>query len=78
MRRYLTDSSVSHGEEVVRTWRQLGEHLLTKYNDGYVKDEDGHIREKGYPESWLREVLKLRPDAFRLPQQSAPEEPKDY
>ncbi len=78
MRRYLTDYSVSHGEEVVRKWRQLGEHLLTKYNDGYVKDEDGHIREKGYPESWLREVLKLRPDAFRLPQQSAPEEPKDY
>ena len=66
MRRYLTDYSVSHGELVVRRWRQLGEHLLTKYNDGYVKDEKGRPGEDGYAESWLRTVVSSRPDQFRL------------
>jgi dipeptidase len=67
MTRYLTDYSVSHGELVVRRWRELGEHLLTKYNDGYVKDEEGVPQEKGYSESWLEKVLRSRPDQFRLP-----------
>jgi dipeptidase len=64
--RYLTDYSLTHAEMVVARWRELGEHLITKYNDGYVKDETGHPSEKGYPESWLREVLRSRPDQFRL------------
>jgi len=68
MTRFLTDYSIMHAEQVVTRWRQLGEHLLTKYNDGYVKDEDGRPQEKGYPESWLREVLKSRPNQFRLKQ----------
>lgn len=64
---YLTDHSVTQGEMVVMKWRELGEHLLTKYNDGYVKDEKGRPQEKGYPENWLRKVLESRPDQFRLP-----------
>ena len=67
MTRYLTDYSASHGELVVRRWRELGEHMLKKYNDGYVKDEKGDPQEKGYPESWLEKVLRSRPDQFRLP-----------
>jgi len=65
--RYLTYYSVSQAEQVVLRWKELGEYLLTKYNDGYVKDENGRPQEKGYPESWLREVLKSRPEQFRLP-----------
>jgi len=61
MKRYLTDYSVSHGESTVRRWRQLAEQLLTKYNDGYI-----HGRGVGYPEPWLRRVLKENPDQFRL------------
>ena len=79
-RRYLTDYSVLHAEDVVGKWRDLGEHLLTKYNDGYVKDEDGRPQEAGYPEEWLRKVIGLRPDQFRLPA-AADEpatEPADY
>jgi hypothetical protein len=68
MVRYLTDYSVTHGEQVVSRWRELGEHLLTKYNDGYVKDENGRPQERGYPESWLRTVVRERPDQFRLPE----------
>jgi dipeptidase len=65
---YLTDYSVTQGEMVVTKWRELGEHLITKYNDGYVKDENGRPQEKGYPETWLREVVKSRPDQFLLPE----------
>ena len=66
MIRYLTDYSVMHAELVVSRWRELGEYLMTKYNDGYVKDEKGRPQEKGYPESWLQEVTRARPDQFRL------------
>lgn len=75
LNRYLTNYSVSQAEMVVARWRELGEYLITKYNDGYIQDEKGEPQEKGYPESWLREVLKSRPDQFRLPvkQEKAPE-----
>ncbi len=66
-RRYLTDYSVSRGEQVVERWRELGEFLITKYNDGYVKNDKGRPEGKGYPDSWLRDVLRARPDQFRLP-----------
>jgi dipeptidase len=65
---YLTHYSVTQGEQVVTRWRELGEYLITKYNDGYVKDQDGRPQEKGYSETWLQEVVKLRPDQFRLPE----------
>jgi dipeptidase len=65
--RYLTHYSVTKGEQVVARWRELGEHLITKYNDGYVKDKNGRPQESGYPESWLRQVVKSRPDQFLLP-----------
>jgi dipeptidase len=65
---YLTNYSISQAELVVTQWRELGEHLITKYNDGYVKDEEGRAQEEGYPEIWLKEVVKSRPDQFRLPE----------
>lgn len=68
MTRFLTDYSVRQGEMVVDRWRELGEFLLCKYNDGYIKDEDGRPQEVGYPEGWLRDVLKLRPEQFKLPE----------
>lgn len=70
MTRYLTDYCVSHAELVVKRWRELGEHLLTKYNDGYIKDENGRPQEVGYSQAWLRKVLKERPDQFHLPEKS--------
>jgi dipeptidase len=71
MRRYLTDYSVSRGEMVVKRWRELGEHLLTKFNDGYVKDEKGQPQESGYPEHWLRKVVSERGDQLRLKEKPA-------
>ncbi|UCB51864.1 MAG: C69 family dipeptidase [Candidatus Zixiibacteriota bacterium] len=66
--RYLTHYSVTNAEKVVGRWKELGEHLITKYNDGYVKNEKGRAEEKGYPESWLREAVRSRPDQFHLPE----------
>ncbi len=70
-RRFLTDYSVSHAEMTVDRWRELGKYLVTKYNDGYVQETPGRAKEVGYPESWLRKVLKERPDQFRLPEKDA-------
>lgn len=64
---YLTSYSVSQGEEVIRRWIELGEHLITKYNDGYVKDENGRPRGLGYSSEWLKTVLKSKPKQFKLP-----------
>jgi len=66
LRRFLTDYSVTHAELVVKRWRALGEYLVQKYNDGYVQDEKGSPKEQGYPEEWLRRVLKERPEQFHL------------
>ncbi len=63
---YLTDYSISHAERVVDRWRGLGEFLIQKYNDGYVQDENHRPQEEGYPEEWLREVIRARPEQFRL------------
>ena len=68
MVQYLTNYSVSQGEQVVKRWIELGEYLLTKYNDGYVKDDRGQPRGIGYPSEWLKEVLKSKPEQFKLPE----------
>jgi len=66
-RRFLTDYSVSRAEDAVLRWKALGEHLLTRFNDGYVAEE-GEDPERGYPEGWLREVVGRQPERFRLVQ----------
>jgi dipeptidase len=76
-RRFLTDYSVSHAEDVVRRWRKLGEHLLTRYNDGYVIEEDTET-ERGYPEGWLRAVVKENPERYRLRQEAETENVLPY
>jgi dipeptidase len=78
MREFLTQYSVGQAEEVVRRWKELGEALLTKYNDGYVAGEGEEEVERGYPESWLREVIGTRPDQFRLDQTETPENALPY
>ena len=69
--RYLTDYSVMHAEQTVVRWRKLAGHLIVKYNDGYVRDATGTYQEVGYPEAWLRRVIKERPEAFKLPPEKA-------
>jgi len=67
LKKYLTDYSVSRGETIVERWRALGEYLITKYNDGYVKDDKNEPQEAGYSEDWLRGVTTNRPASSRSP-----------
>jgi len=66
MQRYLTNYSVTNAEMVVSRWRDLGEELMVKYNDGFVKDETGKPCEKGYPEDWLKKVIRDEPKKVHL------------
>jgi hypothetical protein len=66
MEYYLTNYCNSHTDNVVKRRIDLGEHLITKYNDGYVKDENGKPKGVAYPESWLREIVKSQPEKFKL------------
>jgi len=64
----LTAYSAKWGEKVHQSWLELGEMLITKYNDGYVKDEKGAIREVGYPEEWKNEMNRIYPEKFKIPE----------
>jgi len=65
---YLTHYSVAQAEAVVARWKRLGEDLLTKYNDGYIKDEEGSPQQVGYPDTWLEQVQRARPQQFLVPE----------
>jgi len=54
----LTAFSVASGNLVHQQWIELGNFLVMKYNDGYVKNGKLQIRSKGYPEDWLKAVTK--------------------
>jgi dipeptidase len=59
---YLTKYSVSMGNLLHERWVKLGDRLVTKYNDGYIKDDNNAIKSKGYPESWLKTVIENQGD----------------
>jgi dipeptidase len=63
---YLTDYSAAAATRVVDRYRELGEMLIRKYNDGFVQVEPGRAREEGYTEEWLRKVLHQEPERFKL------------
>jgi dipeptidase len=65
---FLTDYSVSQFEQTVNRWRKLWEHLVVKYNDGYINDvnvEGGrHPKGVGYGDEFFRRVVKERPEYY--------------
>ena len=65
--KFLTDYDVQNTEKVMTRWIELGEELITKYNDGYVKDEKGNPQTVNYPEAYRKEVLRNRKSVI-LPQ----------
>ena len=67
MRRFITQFSVSSGEELFQRWQQLALDLFTKHKDYYVVDPvEGHSR-NAYPEEWLRKVIEERGEIISLP-----------
>ncbi len=65
---YLTDYTLACQNKVFNRWKKLAVFLITKYNDGYVQDRPGHPTERGYPQSWLRQVVKEKGNQLRLPE----------
>jgi len=69
-RQFLTDFCCNQAEIVTKKWRQLGEFLMVKYNDGNLhEEEDGvfkrnehgnpaHAKFPGYSEEYYRSVVK--------------------
>lgn len=66
--KWLTHYSSVKGYDIHKRWIELGEYLITKYNDGYVKDEDGTIKEVGYPRHWKNELMNIEPEKFLIPE----------
>ncbi len=62
----LTSFSNNWGTKVHTRWIELGEALITKYNDGYVKDETGKIEEVGYPGAWKDQLNNLYPEKYKI------------
>ncbi|MFO7879406.1 MAG: C69 family dipeptidase [Bacteroidales bacterium] len=63
---YMTKLAETRTENLMKRWIQLGQDLITKYNDGYVKDEQRRPRAVNYPVQYRRNVLKYEPER-RLP-----------
>jgi dipeptidase len=66
---FLTEYCVGNAEMNIKKWWELGEFLITKYNDGYIQNEKGRAKEVGYPEQWLIREVKEHPGKFRLKEQ---------
>ena len=66
-RAYLTAYSVAAGKLVHNAWVALGDYLVMKYNDGYVKDSSMVITTSGYPDEWLRYISTQEKNRYRIP-----------
>jgi dipeptidase len=69
LKRFLTQYCVNNAEMNIKKWWELGDHLITKYNDGYIQDDEGRPQEIGYPEKWLKKELNENQKKFRLLQE---------
>lgn len=79
-REFLTDYSVSMGEQTVKRWKELGEFLLVKYLDGNRKQEENgrFLRNPwgypqppsfpGYSDKWKENVIKDTGERFMYPE----------
>ena len=58
---FLSDFSNYQLKMTAKKWKELAEMLITKYNDGYIKNDKGRAKTAGYPEEWLKKVIKDKP-----------------
>nr|WP_321451904.1 C69 family dipeptidase [uncultured Carboxylicivirga sp.] len=77
-RQFLTDFSCNQAEIVTDRWRELGEFLLVKYNDGNLHEEENgvfkrneygnpaHAKFPGYSEDYYRSVVKDAGDKLKM------------
>ena len=73
--RYLTTYCVSTADGLLERWKELGEHILTRHNDGFVREPGVKSEGVEYPEAWLRRIIEENPDQFKIPQWQESETP---
>jgi len=74
----VTDYSVNAGNSTVEEWKGLYRFLFTKYMDGNIKVKqpvpagynrvNPRVSQPGYPEEWLRFVVKSTGDRYKVKQ----------
>ena len=68
---FLTDFSVTQGNNTVREWKKLYAFLFTKFMDGNIKTPNpGHlnpfVKQPGYSEEFYRNIVKQTGDKFKV------------
>ncbi|MBE9468771.1 MAG: C69 family dipeptidase [Bacteroidetes bacterium] len=75
---FITDYSVTQGNNTVKEWKEFYQFLFLKYKDGNeMKEENGVFKtngsgqaagpnQPGYPEWWYREIIKQTGDQFKV------------
>ncbi|RPH34518.1 MAG: hypothetical protein EHM93_00350 [Bacteroidales bacterium] len=63
---FLTETSVGAGNKVIKQWQDLGDLLIAKYNDGYIRDSKGDTKNNGYPKEWYRRVVNDEPEKYKI------------
>jgi len=63
---FLTKYCIDNAEANFRKWLDLGDFLITKYNDGYIQNEKHRAKEVGYPEKWLKNEVKKNKKRMRI------------
>jgi dipeptidase len=64
-REFLTEYSVSRGDNTVKRWRKLLEEIFLKYLDGNLRDGDGKVQHPGYPVDWYKRIIAESGDYYR-------------
>lgn len=64
--KFLTEYSCNQGKLAHKEWVELAEFLIMKYNDGYLKNEDGKITSPGYPDEWKQQMINIYPEKFNI------------
>lgn len=54
----LSKYSYAQLDYMFNEWTKLSGHIISKYNDGYIKDKNGRPQNVGYSEEWLNRSLQ--------------------
>jgi dipeptidase len=69
---FVTDFSVNNANALVYDWKKFYQYLFMKYMDGNIKTENPgfqnpHVKQPGYPENFLRVIVKQTGDKLLVP-----------
>ncbi len=64
---FLTEYTAGQASSMMRKWTDLAYLLISKYNDGYVKNQKGQPETVGYSEEWLKKIIELDANKFKIP-----------